>query len=151
VGQLETELTQRMKVYVRRPDISVNVTKYGSRPAYVFGSVRRPGEVQLQGRKSLVEVISSVDGLTPEASYRITITRQKESGVLPLPSVSTKDDASAYVAEVNMGSIFNGSHPELNIEVLPRDMITVPRAPIVYVVGQVKIPLGYALTEKDSV
>jgi polysaccharide export outer membrane protein len=151
VPQLETEIAERLKVYVRQPQVSVNVTQFRSQPVTVLGSVRTPGVIQLEGRKSLVEVLSMAGGTLTEASLKITITRRKDSGPLPLASASSNDNSPYVVGEIDMRSIINASRPELNIQILPNDVITVPRAPIVYAVGQVNKPGGFALSEKDSV
>jgi polysaccharide export outer membrane protein len=150
VRQLETELTERLKVYIRQPDIAVSVTQFKSQPVSVIGSVGTPGVIQLEGRKSLFEVLSLAGGLLPDASSKITITRAKEWGPIPLPSVTTDAAASYSVAEVNYRSIIDASHPEQNIPILPYDVITVPRAKLVYAVGQVRKPGGFVLNDKDT-
>lgn len=151
VQQLEGELTERLKIYIRRPDISLTVTQFRSQPVTVIGAVRLPGVIQLEGRKSLIEVLSLAGGTQQEASSTITITRQREWGSIPLPSASN-DNASPYsVAEVNMRTIIDATHPEQNIQILPYDVITVPRASVVYAVGQVNKPGGFTLNDKESV
>jgi polysaccharide export outer membrane protein len=151
VQQLETEIAERLKVYVRQPQVSVNVTQFKSQPVTVLGSVRSPGVIQLEGRKTLVEVLSMAGGTLAEASSKITITRRKDSGPLPVASASGTDNSPYVVGEVDMRSIIDASRPEQNIQILPNDVITVPRAPIVYAVGQVNKPGGFTLNEKDSV
>src|SRR6516162_5275966 len=85
VEQLEGKLTERLKVYMNNPQLSVNIVEFRSQPVSVIGSVNNPGVVQLRGHKSLVEVISLAGGLRPSAGYRIEITRKAEWGTLPLP------------------------------------------------------------------
>jgi polysaccharide export outer membrane protein len=90
-------------------------------------------------------------GTLTEASSKVTITRQKESGPLPLP-ITNKDDGSAYrIAEVDMRAISDGSRPEQNIQILPHDVISVGRAPLVYVVGVVNKPGGFVLNDKENI
>src|SRR6266436_6897609 len=62
IVQLETEITQRLKTYVLRPDVSVAVSEFHSQPVSVIGSVRTPGVQQVQGRKTLVEMLSMAGG-----------------------------------------------------------------------------------------
>jgi len=151
VPQLESEIAERLKVYVRQPQVSVTVTQFRSQPIMLLGAVRSPGVIQLEGHKTLVEVLSMAGGTLPEASSKITITRRKDSGPLPLASASAGENSSYVVGDVDMRSIIDGSRPEQNIQILPNDVITVARAPIVYAVGQVNKPGGFTLNEKDRV
>jgi polysaccharide export outer membrane protein len=150
VQQLEHELTDRLKEYIREPQIAVSITQFKSQPVSVWGAVGSPGVVQLEGRKTLLEVLSAVGGTRSDASYRVTITRTKEWGPIPLPTATT-DPASPYsVAEVNIRTILDASHPEQNIQILPYDVISVPRAQVVYALGQVRKPGGFVLNDRDT-
>ena len=143
LDQLETEVTERLKTYYRDPDLAINITQFKSQPVSVMGYVGAPGVIQLEGRKTLIEVLSLVGGLKPDAGTRIKITRRNEWGPIPLPSAQTEGDYS--VAEVG---IHRDGTPEENIQVLPNDLINVPRGDIVYVMGEVKKPGGFALNDR---
>jgi len=65
--ELEVEVTQRLSKYVKEPHIAINVTTFKSQPVSVFGYVGGPGVVQLEGRKTLIEVLSMVGGLKGDA------------------------------------------------------------------------------------
>jgi polysaccharide export outer membrane protein len=52
---------------------------------------------------------------------------------------------------VDIRSIELASRPGDNIEILPNDVITVARAEIVYVMGEVKKPGGFALNDRTSI
>jgi polysaccharide export outer membrane protein len=149
VQEFEKELTERLKTYIRQPQVSVNVTQLRSQPVTVIGSVKNPGVIQLEGRKSLVEVLSLAGGTLPEASSKLTITRRNDSGPLPLPSAKTENAYS--VGEVDMRSIIDASRPEQNIPIMPNDIISVGRAPLVYAVGVLNKPGGYVLNDKQTV
>jgi polysaccharide biosynthesis/export protein len=148
VQQLEQELVERLKVYIKQPDVAVSVTQFKSQPVSVIGAVGAPGVVQLEGRKTLIEVLSLAGGIRDDASSRIRITRFREWGPIPLPSVDTDPSAPYSVAIINIRSIVDASHPEQNIQILPFDVISVPRAEIVYALGQVYKPGGYALDKE---
>jgi polysaccharide export outer membrane protein len=146
---LEAEVTERLKAYIRQPDVTINVTQFRSQPVSVFGAVGTPGVVQLEGRKTLIEVLSMAGGLKPEAGSRIRVTRKSEWGPIPLPAVVTEGDYS--VAEVNIRSVEDATRPEDNIAILPNDVITVSRAEMVYVMGEVKKPGGFPLNDKRTI
>ena len=79
------------------------------------------------------------------------ITRRMEWGPIPLPN-ATPDSTGGYsVAEVSIRSLMNAKNPQENIEVKPYDVITVPKADLVYVIGAVKKSGGFVLSEKSDV
>jgi polysaccharide biosynthesis/export protein len=147
--QLEAEVTERLAKYIKEPHVAINVTQFKSQPVSVFGSVGSPGVVQLEGRKTLIEVLSMAGGLKGDAGSRIRITRKKEWGAIPLSSAATEGEYS--VADVNIRSIENATRPEDNIQILPFDVITVARAEIVYVVGDVKKSGGFMLNDRRTI
>jgi len=151
VGQLEQEITKRMEKYYKAPDITVMVTALKSQPVTVIGLVHNPNTYQLEGRKTLVEVLAMAGGPAQEASSYVTITRQKENGRIPLPTVKADDESSVSTVEVNWRAIQDGLQPQNNIQILPYDVISVRRAPIVYAVGQLNQQGKFALTERDRV
>src|SRR5689334_4803213 len=49
--QLESAISQRLKVYIEEPEVAVGVTEFHSQPVSILGAVGAPGVQQLQGRK----------------------------------------------------------------------------------------------------
>jgi polysaccharide export outer membrane protein len=148
--QIAREIESKLTSVVRDPKVTVEVTDYGSQPVSVLGAVNRPGVVQLRGRKSLVEVLSLAEGLKTEAGNVIKITRVKSYG--PVPLTNAKEDVTGqYVtADVSIKGLLSGSAPEANIQIRPHDVITVPRAELIYVLGNVHKPGGFPLAERES-
>jgi len=150
VSQVESQLASQLKSYLLHPDVSVAIAEYHSQPVSVIGSVKNPGVQQVQGRKSLVEMLSLVGGLEPTAGPTLKITRKLENGRIPLPDA--KDDLTGgfSVAELNVKSLLEAKRPEENILILPHDVISIPRAETVYVMGQVQKAGGFVLTDRTS-
>jgi polysaccharide export outer membrane protein len=151
VAQVEAELTKRLKTYVLRPDVSVSIVEFRSQPVSVIGAVRNPGVQQVQGRKTLAEMLSLAGGLDANAGSILKITRQLEWGPIPLPSATEDATGNFSVAEVSLKSILHATHPEENIPVKPHDVISVPRAETVYVIGQVQKSGGFVLNDGEKV
>jgi polysaccharide export outer membrane protein len=149
VEELENKLTERLKVYMNNPQLSVNIVEFRSQPVSVIGSVNNPGVVQLRGHKSLVEVISLAGGLRPDAGYRIEITRKAEWGTLPLPGAKEQDGYS--IGQVNVKAVLEAKNPSQNIAIKPEDVISVPQGEMVYVTGDVRRAGGFVLHEKESI
>jgi polysaccharide export outer membrane protein len=145
---MEKEIATRLKTYIRNPEVSVSVVELRSQPVSVIGEVMTPGVHQLQGRKTLVEMLSLAGGTRQDAGYSVRVTRQKEWGPIPLPHAAVDSSGEFSVAEVNLKEIMDAKNPAANILIMPHDVISVPRAELVYVIGDVKRSGGFVLGEK---
>jgi len=147
--ELEEQIKKRLKKYLQEPDVTVAITEFRSQPISIIGAVQTPGVHQLQGRKNLFEVLSMAGGLRQDAGYSVRITRRLEWGRIPLPG-ATDDPTGLYsVASVNVKSIMDATNPSENIAVKPEDVISVPKADIVYVIGAVHKSGGFVLGESE--
>lgn len=151
VSGLENDLTERLKFYVREPQVSVSVADYRSQPVSVVGDVNNPGVQQLKGRKTLVEVIALAGGLKPDAGNTATITRELSRGRLPLPGATDDPNGQFNIAHVNLHDVMEGRNPNDNILIETNDVVMIPKARLLYVVGEVQKPGAYVMSEKDSV
>ncbi|MDW8129032.1 MAG: polysaccharide biosynthesis/export family protein [Bryobacterales bacterium] len=149
VEELEAELTRRLRTYVIEPQVTVSITQFRSQPVSVLGAVGNPGVLQLEGRRSLFEVLSLAGGLRPDAGDTIRITRRREWGRIPLPGAYEDASGQFWVAEVPVKAVMEAQNPEQNILVCPFDVITVPRAQMVYVIGSVRKPGGFVLGDRE--
>ena len=145
IDQFEKTISDKLKKYVREPEVVINVLETRSQPVSILGAVRNPGVHQLQGSKTLFEVISLAGGLAQDAGYNIKITRRKEWGKLPLPNAHDDASGNFSVGEVNVKDVMNAERPDENVAIKPNDVISVPKGEIVYVVGSVKKSGGFVL------
>jgi polysaccharide export outer membrane protein len=150
VEQLENEISQRLKEYVKEPEVTVSIVEFRSQPVSVIGSVKNPGVHQLEGRRTLVEILSLAGGLAEDAGYSLKITRRLEWGPIPLKTAQNDATAKYSVAEVRIKEILDASKPDENIVIKPFDVVSVPRAEMVYVTGQVQRAGGYVLRERET-
>jgi polysaccharide biosynthesis/export protein len=148
--QLELEITTRLKKYVVAPDVTVSVLEMRSQPVSILGQVGTPGVHQLQGQKNLFEVLSVAGGLKPDAGNSIKITRRLEWGRIPLPSAANDATGKFSVASVPVRSILAATNPADNISIKPNDVISVPKADIVYAIGAIKKSGGFVLGDNAS-
>jgi len=147
--QLADLIEERLKKYLQHPDVSVYLVEMRSQPVSVLGAVTNPGVHQLQGHKTLFEVISLAGGLKPEAGYSIKITRRLEWGRIPLPDAKDDSTGGFSVAGVNVKSVMDAKNPAENIEIKPEDVISVPKGDLIYVIGSVKKPGGFVLDQNE--
>lgn len=147
---LESELRNRLRPFLKDPEAVVSISSFGSQPVSVLGAVRNPGILQLQGRRTLFEVLSMAGGLQPEAGYVVQVTRSLDKGPIPLPNVTKDANAQVSMASIRLKDIINVPNAAENIEILPGDTVAVPKAGVVYVVGSVTKPGGFTLDENES-
>jgi polysaccharide biosynthesis/export protein len=150
-SQLEQAIVERLKVYVEQPQVSIDVTEMKSQPVSVLGAVKSPGVYQLRGPKSLVEVLSLAGGVEADAGYSVRIARRVDEGAAPLPNPQRDATGQFVVAEVGLEDVMDGRHVASALAIEPHDVITVPRARLVYAIGEVKKPGGFVLREKQTV
>jgi polysaccharide biosynthesis/export protein len=146
--QLEAELRERLREYFVHPEVVVSVVEYRSQPVSVIGAVNQPGVHQLRGHKRLIEVLSLAGGIRTDAGYTVKITRRLESGPIELPDAKADATGQYSVAEVYVKEIMSATNPQSNILIRPNDVISVPRAEMVYVIGTVMKSGGFVLTEQ---
>jgi polysaccharide biosynthesis/export protein len=149
--QLQAAITTGLKKYVRQPQLYINVTKLKSQPVSVLGAVNTPGVHQLEGPKTLIEVLALAGGLTKDAGYQIRLTRENRWGPIPLPHVQADSTGRYTTAEVNARGLTEARSPEENIIIRPNDVITVPRSQLIYVIGEVRKAGGFTLGEQKTV
>ncbi|HEV2522556.1 MAG TPA: polysaccharide biosynthesis/export family protein [Candidatus Acidoferrales bacterium] len=151
VQQAEQVLDKAMSTYIREPQVAVSVLEVHSAPVSVLGAVNTPGVHQVQGHKTLLEMLAQAGGIRPDAGYSIRITRQLEWGCLPLPNAQMDPSGQFSVAEVNVQKIMEAKNPQENIQIFPHDVISVPKAEMVYVIGEVRRSGGFVLGEHQSI
>jgi polysaccharide export outer membrane protein len=151
VEQVEKEITAKLSAIMLNPEVTVAVAEQRSHPVSVLGAVRTPGVYQITEKKTLYEVLSLAGGLNQDASNRVIITRHVSDGKLSLPTANLDATGKYYIAELKVRDVMEAKVPEYNIVVLSGDVITVPKADLVYVVGAVRRAGGFPLAEKEQI
>jgi polysaccharide export outer membrane protein len=148
--QLENAIAEHLRTYIKEPQVTVSILEFHSQRVSVLGSVRNPGIHQLEGHRTVVEVLALAGGLADDAGNTLKITRRIEWGRIPLPSAVDDATGQFSVADINLKEIINAKNPAQNILIDPDDVVSVPRAQMVYVIGNVLHPGGYVLGEEAS-
>ncbi len=150
VSEAEKQLTSQLSKFILHPQVALNVVESHSQPVSVFGAVNNPGAYQLEGRKTLTEILSMAGGLRKDAGRTLKVTRRTEWGSIPLLSAAPDVTGEFTVAEVDLEELVRGNTPTANIEVRPYDVISIAPADLVYVVGQVRKPGGFTMTGRGE-
>jgi polysaccharide export outer membrane protein len=144
---LETKITELLKEYIREPQVTVQIKEYQSEPVAVLGAVRAPSRFQLQRRVRLLELLTFVNGPTDNAGRNVQVvhlgTRAACEGA-PADSVATTVDSYKLV------DILRGDD-KANPYLQPGDVVSIPVADQVFVIGNVIRPTALPLTEPLTV
>lgn len=151
IVDFDAQLTRAASKYIRNPQLAATVVEFHSQPISVVGAVVKPGIVQLQGKKRLMEVLSMVGGFQANAGNTLHITRELQWGTLPLPNATTDSSGKFSVAEISIPELMQERTPGLNILMKPNDQIAIPVSDVIYVVGDVGQPGGYLLGEHKDI
>ena len=152
ITQLEAQLTTSLRTYMLHPDVSISVSEFRSQPVSVIGAVRNPGIQQVQGRKTLLEMLSLAGGIdNVNAGSRVKITRRLEWGAIPVPGAKEDPTHQFSVAELSLKSLLSAKDPQNNILIKPNDVVSIPRADTVYVIGEVLKSGGFVLNDTEDV
>jgi polysaccharide export outer membrane protein len=112
--------------FVRNAHVTIFIDESAAQGVTVLGEVAKPGIYPALGDRRLYDIISAAGGFTVSAGRKVSIIRQHSQGepiTVNLPR-NLADDLQD------------------NVEIEPGDTITIPRAPIIYVVGDVGHPAG---------
>jgi polysaccharide biosynthesis/export protein len=136
------------KSYIRDPHVSVQVKEMQSRGVSVVGAVAHPGVFQIQGSRSLLEIIALAGGLTKESGEGIIVMR----GGAPSSPTTAPESSSAGAAavEIALKDLLDSADPRHNVPVHPGDIVKVIPAGIVYVVGEVRRPGAFPVDRRSG-
>src|SRR5579862_8689130 len=149
--EMEADLVKRLREYIREPQVFVTVVQFRSEPVFFVGLFARPGIYTLQGNRTLLEMLTAAGNLMPNADRHIKITRHEEYGPIPLPDAIVDPEKKVSTVEISIGSLRQNINPAENILLQPYDVISVGRAEMVYINGEVGRVGGQELGERDSI
>lgn len=148
--QFQLNLTQALKAQFRDPQISFTSINVKSKPVSILGAVNRPGVEQANGQQTLLEMLSMAGGIRTDAGSVIKVTRVSTSASTFPPELRPTLSGDSVTAEIPITTLFEGKDPALNINVLPGDVITVPKGKLIYVVGNVVKAGGFVVGQSDD-
>ena len=120
------------------PIVTVSVVEYRSRPITVVGAVKAPLTFQATGTVTLLDAVSRAGGLSENAGSEILVSGQ--------PSVESHKSVS-LIQRIPVRGLLAGENPALNLHLEGGEEIRVPEAGRVFVVGNVKHPGAFHITD----
>jgi polysaccharide export outer membrane protein len=143
-GELAKEIAERYKKFYRNPQVDVFVKEYHSKQVAVIGAVNDQARFELQRRVRLLELLTYAKGPSPKAGQTINIVRSVPT--LPCEKANAENDDLSAFSSFKLSETLSGK-PEANPYLLPGDIVTIPEADQIYVVGNVFTPITIPLKE----
>ncbi len=149
VEEFEKELINQLGAYVRAPQVSVRRLSAQAETITAAGAFKNPGVYVLTERRSLLDVLSIVGGLQPNAARTIRITRRIAGARTSLPAGVEDTAAGVSTAAVNVRRLLENPR-SLEILIEPNDILLADPAGVIYLTGEVLKPGTIEMNEKES-
>ena len=143
-GELAKEIATRYAKYYRNLQVDVFIKEYHSKQVAIIGAVNDQSRFELQRRVRLLELLTYAKGPSPKAGQTINIVHS--SATSPCKQQTSEADVSSLFSSYKMSDVLRGD-PANNPYLEAGDIVTVPEADQIYVVGNVFMPLTISLRE----
>ena len=137
--ELATAITKQLQEgYLVDPQVSV-ILRHVNRRYFVQGAVRLPGVYNIEGRPTLLELLTIAGGLDATHGATAFIIHKTQPG---------PNDAEAVydMKKANLNALLRGEFSE-NIRIEPGDIIQIPPSDVFFVAGEVKAAGSFPLKE----
>lgn len=152
VEDFQRQLGTKLRRYYKDPQLTVFISDYRSEPVTVTGAVEKPGTSQLEGSRTLFEVIMRAGG-PKNAGDVVTLTRATGRGPIAWPTA--KADGDGYsVATFRLADVMDGRSPAANMMVQPYDLVNLQEGKekrMVHIIGDVNKPGEVELVTQNTV
>jgi polysaccharide biosynthesis/export protein len=145
--QLQDKLAELLQTngLVSTPQVSVSVKEQHSQPITVIGAVKTPKVIQALRKTTLLQALSEAGGISDDAGSTVIVTRPVPDISDPADPVDASAPSAPQTFTINLSDILASGDSRFNIPLVGGDVVSVPRAGIIYVVGAVSKPGGYLL------
>lgn len=148
-AELAQNIAKAYRKYKNNPHVDVFVKEFQSQPVAVIGAVKAPAQFKLQRQVRLLELISLVGGPTDAAGQTIQVVHGENAISCKQPAAESQADAGA-LSTYKLEDTLQGT-PDSNPFVRPGDIVQVPQADQIFVLGNVLKPSAIPLKETITV
>jgi polysaccharide biosynthesis/export protein len=159
--------------YLKNPRVTVTVKQLNSHIFFIQGAVNNPGAYQIEGRPSLLTLITLAGGLTDNHGSTAFIIREAYRPEMDVPdkgdpkgSLDSQPESVAAdspsqpggrnqeaeereryeLIKVNVNGMFRGEFDK-NMRLYPRSVVNIPQAEVFFVGGEVNAPGSFMFKE----
>jgi polysaccharide export outer membrane protein len=141
-GELAKEISTRYAKFYKNLQVDVFIKEYNAQQVAIIGAVNDQSRFKLQRRVRLLELLTYAKGPSSRAGQTINIVHSSSSSAC---KQSDEGDSSAFTS-YKLSDVLQGD-PRSNPYLEAGDIVTVPEADQVYVVGNVFTPVTIPLRE----
>jgi polysaccharide export outer membrane protein len=146
-GELAKEISTRYARYYRNLPVDVFIKEYHAREVALIGAVNEQGRYQMQRHIRLLELLTFAKGPSDKAGRNINIVRGPRADVCASNESPTSD---GKLITLSLNDTLRGDETS-NPYVEGGDIVTIPEAEQVYVIGNVYTPKSLPLKETLTV
>jgi len=147
--------------YLKEPKVTVAVKEYNSRSFFIQGAVRSPGVFQIEGKPSLLELITLAGGLAENHGstafiihkLKQPVATQHEANNESATTVTQVADHGVEAEEpkyelrsANINGLLKGRFDQ-DTFIEPGDIVNIPPSDVFFVAGEVNKPGSFVLKE----
>jgi polysaccharide export outer membrane protein len=119
--------------YLLTPHVTVMTEQTATQNVTVMGQVRAPGNYPIATSRPILDVLALAGGLTDLADRKVTIERHAGK------------ERVTFIVSNSANAALDGS-----VDVFPGDTVLVAKADVIYILGDVNRPGGFAMVTNDS-
>jgi polysaccharide export outer membrane protein len=147
-SELASHIAKLYLEYKNNPSVEVFVKEFQSQPVAVIGAVDKPGQFRLQRQVRLLELLTFAGGPTDKAGRVIDVIHGGAPNICAKDGAEVAADADPHGLTVfKLNETLKGGEGA-NPFIRPGDVISVPEADQVFVVGYVFQPRSIPLKDK---
>lgn len=142
-GELAKEISTRYARYYKNLQVDVFIKEYHSRQVAIIGAVNEQSRFELQRRVRLLELLTYAKGPSAKAGQTINVVHSTDHS--PCKQTDENDESTAF-SSYKLSDVLQGD-PKSNPYLEAGDIVTLPEADQVYIVGNVFMPITIPLKE----
>jgi len=147
-SELASQIATLYLQYKNNPSVEVFVTDFQSRPVAVIGAVNSPGQFRLQRQVRLLELLSFAGGPSPVAGRVVNVIHTGGPIICQKDSSDTDPSPALQGLKIlKLNDTLKGKE-DANPFVQPGDIVQLPEADQVFVIGHVVQPRAIVLKDK---
>jgi len=144
-GELAKEISTRYLRFYKNLQVDVFIKEYHARQVAIIGAVNDQSRFELQRRVRLLELLTYAKGPSPKAGQTINVVHSSTPSFCDAAGTEPPSDEAAF-SSYKLSETLQGN-PNANPYVQPGDIVTIPEADQVYIVGNVNFPITIPLKE----
>jgi polysaccharide export outer membrane protein len=145
--QLQDKLAELLQTngLVSTPQVTVSLKEQHSQPITVIGAVKTPMLIQSLHKTTLLQALSQAGGIADDAGSTVIVTRPVRDDTDSLDKGDASVPSAPQTFTINLADVLESGDARFNVPLIGGDVVSVPRAGIIYVVGAVQKPGGFLL------